>query len=55
MQDAERFAVFQENQPVIENHRQWAFLEYMESKIAEKEAHDGGKAVVKLVCERFHL
>jgi hypothetical protein len=31
------------------------FLEYMESKIAKKEALDVREDVVKLLCERFHL
>jgi len=30
-------------------------FEYTESKIAEKDALDVRKAVVELLCERFHL
>jgi hypothetical protein len=40
---------------VIENHRQSAFFEYAESEIAEKGKLDVGKAVVKLIYERFHM
>jgi hypothetical protein len=42
-----------ENQPLIENCRPEAFLESVESKIAEKEALDVGNAVVKSLDQRF--
>jgi len=40
---------------VIEDRRQSAFFEYVESEIAEKGKLDVGKAVVKLIYERFHI
>jgi hypothetical protein len=43
-----------ENQPLVENCRQEAFLESVGGgKIAEKEALDVGNAVVKSLDQRF--
>jgi len=37
------------------DRREWEFFEYMESKIAEKEALEVRKAVVTLLRERFYI